>query len=289
VNRLTEKVGGTTRTIVVAVICALVVGATGAVAADLITGKDIKNNSIAAKDLKKKLRKKIGRSGTAGAPGQTGPQGTQGPQGPAGPAGADAVALVTSLVPDETGDGPAPPAWGERVSAGCGSGTGDANVDGDTLEFNLPDAAGSDAVGANFNGFNGLTLADLSEITYHAKYEQTGADQHGGTPYFRIFTEGFDHAVIFSPNTQPGANIDEGEWQKFDVVNGGVRYDDDAGNNPDISWEQLIDDHGTDEIAQIRIQAGCAGAYSAETVAQADNLTVVANGQRSVFDFGGAG
>ena len=67
----------------VAVICALVVGATGAVAAQLITGKDIKNNTIAAKDLKKKLRNKIGQSGTAGSPGQTGPQGPEGPAGPA--------------------------------------------------------------------------------------------------------------------------------------------------------------------------------------------------------------
>jgi hypothetical protein len=158
-------------------------------------------------------------------------------------------------------------------------------VDGDTLEFDLPDAGGLDAVAANFNGYNGLTLADLSKITYHATYEQTGADQHGGTPYFRIFTEDFAHSIIFSPNTQPGANIDEGEWQKFDVVNGTVRYDDDGGAS-EIPWQQLIDDHGTDEISQIRIQTGCAGGYSAQTVAQADDLTIVANGQKTTYDFG---
>jgi hypothetical protein len=159
-------------------------------------------------------------------------------------------------------------------------------VSGDTLVFNLPDAGGLDAVGASFNGYNDLELKDLSKITYHAKYNQEGVDQHGGTPYFRIFTEDFDHAVIFSPNTQPGANIDSGEWQKFDVINGTVRYDDDAGNNPDISWEQLIDDHGDDNIRQIRIQAGCAGAYTADSVGQADDLTIVANGQKTEYDFG---
>ena len=74
-KRLTQGVGGTTRTVVVAVICTLVVAATGAVAAELITGKDIKNNTIALKDLKQKVRNKINKGGTAGAQGQQGPQG----------------------------------------------------------------------------------------------------------------------------------------------------------------------------------------------------------------------
>jgi hypothetical protein len=284
-----NRIRGNLRMIVAVAIAALAVGATGAVAGSLITGKDIKNGSVKMKDLSKKVRAQLeggpvanGQDGKDGADGQNGPAGADGVDGVDG---LDAVTKVASLTADTTGDGVTPPAWGERVSNGCGSATGDADVTGDTLRFTLPDAAGNDAVGANFNGFNGLTLADLSKIVYHAKYEQTGADQHGGTPYFRIFTEDFAHAIIFSPNTQPGG-VDEGEWQKFDVVNGTVRYDDDGGNSPDISWEQLIDGHGTDEIAQIRIQAGCAGGYSAQTVAQADDLTVVANGQKTTFDFG---
>lgn len=88
VKRLFQGGGSTTRLIVVAAVTALVVGATGAVASQLITGKDIQNGSIAAKELKKKLRKKIGQSGTAGAPGQ---QGETGLTGPAGPAGEDAT------------------------------------------------------------------------------------------------------------------------------------------------------------------------------------------------------
>ena len=88
VKRLTEGVGSAARLVVAVVVCALVVGATGAVAGQLINGKDIANNSIAAKKLKKKLRNKINRTGTAGAPGVAGPQGPQGQQGPAGADGA---------------------------------------------------------------------------------------------------------------------------------------------------------------------------------------------------------
>jgi len=279
VKRLFQGGNGTARLIVVAAVTALVIGATGAVAGQLITGKDIKNGSIAAKELKKKLRQKINKAGSAGAPGQTGSA------GPAGADGADAVVNVTALSPDPgNGDGVAPPAWAERVSAGCGSGNGDASVDGSNLEFDTPD--GNDAVAVSFNGYNGLKLRDISYISYHAKYEQTGTDFHGGTPYFRIFTEGFDHAVIFSPNTQPGAVINSGEWGMFVPTSGTVRYDDDAGNNPDISWKQLIADHGGDTIAQIRIQGGCGGNYTQNTIGSADQVTVVAAGSESVFNFG---
>ena len=83
-KRLTQRVGGTARLIAIVAVTALVLGGTGAVAAQLITGKDIKNGSIASKDLNKKLRKKIKKSGTAGAPGQTGPAGAPGAPGAPG-------------------------------------------------------------------------------------------------------------------------------------------------------------------------------------------------------------
>jgi hypothetical protein len=75
--------------LVVGLIVALVVGTTGAVAASLITGKDIQNGTVAGKDLKKKLRTKINQhgTGTAGAPGAPGAAGATGPVGPQGQQG----------------------------------------------------------------------------------------------------------------------------------------------------------------------------------------------------------
>ena len=73
-----------TRMIVAAVVAALIAGASVAVAAKLITGKDIKNGSIAQKDLKKKVRDKLNRSGQQGPQGLVGPQGAAGPPGPPG-------------------------------------------------------------------------------------------------------------------------------------------------------------------------------------------------------------
>lgn len=75
----------------VALVMSLVLGAT-AVAAKLITGKDIKNGSIGLVDLsasaKKGLAGEDGRDGAAGAQGAKGDQGATGDQGAVGPAGA---------------------------------------------------------------------------------------------------------------------------------------------------------------------------------------------------------
>ena len=96
--------------IVLAAAAVLAVGAgSGAVAGQLITGKDIKNGSIQSKDIENgtvtsrdianatiklrdvtpSMRELIKDEGTAGA---TGPQGPKGEQGPQGPKGADGTA-----------------------------------------------------------------------------------------------------------------------------------------------------------------------------------------------------
>lgn len=67
----------------------LVVGGTsGAMAAKLITSKDIKNGTIAAVDLAPSVNKDLKKAGTPGPKGATGATGATGAQGPAGAAGA---------------------------------------------------------------------------------------------------------------------------------------------------------------------------------------------------------
>lgn len=89
ISAMAERPGGWARVVALGVIIAIATGATGAVAANLITGKDIKNNTIPAKKLKQKVRDKLN---TAGTPGQTGPTGPTGATGPAGEDGADGTA-----------------------------------------------------------------------------------------------------------------------------------------------------------------------------------------------------
>jgi hypothetical protein len=91
----------------VVAIAAVVLASTGsAVAASLITSKQIKDGTIQVRDISKKaraqLKGKAGPQGVAGPQGAQGPQGAPGAQGAQGAPGADAVsfhALINGDVP----------------------------------------------------------------------------------------------------------------------------------------------------------------------------------------------
>jgi hypothetical protein len=72
------------------------------VARKLVTGKQIKDGSVQAKDLSKKARASLkGQTGAQGLPGTPGEQGAQGPQGVPGPiAGVAAGGDLTGTFPD---------------------------------------------------------------------------------------------------------------------------------------------------------------------------------------------
>ena len=117
------------RNILVIVVVAILVSATSAGAAALITGAQIKNNSVTGKDVKNKsLTKRDFRGSVRGVRGVRGPQGPQGPkgdtgpqglQGPQGPAGATNVKVQSSGLISSTA---VPPDEEATATAVCGLG-----------------------------------------------------------------------------------------------------------------------------------------------------------------------
>ena len=86
----------------------------------LITGKQIKNGTVAAKDLTAAVRKKLNKKSTAAV----GPQGPAGPAGPTGPKG-DAGTAGAAGPKGETGDtgptGPTGPAGAQGPTGAAGA------------------------------------------------------------------------------------------------------------------------------------------------------------------------
>jgi hypothetical protein len=81
--------------LVVAIVALSVAMSGSAVAASLVTGKQIKNGSITKKDISKgTLRQLQGFDGEKGDVGPTGPQGPQGLPGAGGPAGPTSLANI---------------------------------------------------------------------------------------------------------------------------------------------------------------------------------------------------
>jgi len=259
------------RSRVVAVLAAAAVLAvsagSGAVAGSLMTGADIKDRSIEARDLDrasvttKKVKNrtlklndlssevtaKLGTQGPAGAKGE---KGATGPQGPKGASNVSAVADLNGL-------------WKARATDVAGLRiTGDGVAFGPFVKGGGCTTPGADYARLDFSGMNGQTLSSLDNLVYYARY-LADADTSGiGAPYLRVFFGDSDR-LTFSPNTQfnkaSNYDIGEGAFHEWVVTSGTVRLNDDAGNNPagEAPWASYMAAHGSKTITNINITMGC--------------------------------
>jgi hypothetical protein len=127
----------------------------------------------------------------------------------------------------------------------------------DGIQFGPYADGGADHGSIRFNGMNGKHLSDIKNLVYYARY-LAGTNTGGvGVPYLRVFlNQDTDHA-IFSPNTQtPNPDVAQGPFHEWVATSGSWRYDDDAGFNPDESFQQLLTDHGSDTISGILVSVG---------------------------------
>ncbi|HET6652320.1 MAG TPA: hypothetical protein VFH10_06735 [Nocardioides sp.] len=214
----------------------------GAVAAKLVTSADIKDQTIKKIDIKKggvggsevkdkSLKvKDLSDDARAKLKGNTGPRG---PQGPAGPAGPPAATTVSNLNGAFTATNPT------------------VSLTADGVEFGPYADGGAEGGSLCYNGLNGQSLSAARNLVYHARYTSTNDTNGVGAPYLRIFTgnSASPNSSIFSPNTQaPDPDVEEGPFHEWVATSGSWRYNDDAGANPDITFAQLVADHGTEVV-----------------------------------------
>jgi hypothetical protein len=251
----------------------------GAVAAQhyiITSSSQVKDGSIALRDLTPGARKSL--KGQKGPKGETG---ARGPQGPGSSVAASPVPGPKGDKGDKGADGTLPAGFATSASATVG-GDGIVTVTPITrtaagLAFG-PYANGGTAGGSViYDGAKGLKLSDLTKLSFTAKYS---TDDHNeiGVPYLRVFfKDGSD--LIFSPNTQPTKVTSEDALHTWNVLSGSVRYNDDGGNNPDISYAAALAAHGSDEISLIKVSAGFSAGQNLRVLLT--NLTV--NNQAFTF------
>lgn len=213
-------------TLVIALVVALVCSATGAVAAQLITGKDIQNGSVKAKDLSKKVRSKLnqaGTAGTAGAPGQTGPQGTAGADGAPGADGDDGAPGADGDNGDDGATGPQGPA-GQNGENADGSTTLDVNQSGDG-GFTIGSVIGTGAGNPN-NGVATITGGNLNLKVNNpgGGFAEAGKTNATPIPLSTVTALVYKYARITPPS--PGAVA---PVLKLDIVDGTPCTSADAG------------------------------------------------------------
>jgi hypothetical protein len=249
------------KTLIACVVVALLAGGGTAVASKLVTSKDIKNGTIQTQDigrgevtlnrLSPGVRELLAKAGKPGANGTNGTNGTNGVNGAKGDKG------------DKGDTGPQGPALPEDFSVSStnteGAGSFDAThpvtMTTSGLKFGPYSDGGVEGGSVRYDGLNGKTLNDLAKLTFTAKHS-TDDDNDVAVPYLRVFVNDDTADVIYSPNTQSPKNTAEDVFHTWDVLAGTVRYDDDKGNGPDQSWDDMLADHGDDVISSIRVSAG---------------------------------
>jgi hypothetical protein len=221
---------------------ALSVGASQAVAAP---------SAVAAKKCKKKKGKKKCKKRKKKQTGTQGPQGT----GTAGTPGPPAFVKATlAQVPDFT-----TAAGGPLFIHNQDNTSVTQTADG--IAFG-PYADGGAAGGSiEYTGLNGQPLSAARSLVYLARYTSDGDTAGIGSPYLRIFLEGDDHDAIFSPNSQPDADVAEGPFHTWAATSGVWRYDDDAGAGGEYGlngapFAEVVGDHGTETISGIYVSVG---------------------------------
>jgi hypothetical protein len=207
----------------------------------------------AKKCTKKKAKKKCKKRKKK----QTGPQGPSGPQGTgtAGTPGPPAAVKATlAQVPDFT------TAAGGPLFIHNEDNTSVTQTP-DGIAFG-PYADGGAAGGSiEYTGLNGQPLSAVQSLVYLARYTSDGDTAGIGSPYLRIFLEGDGHDAIFSPNSQPDADVAEGPFHTWAATSGVWRYDDDAGAGGEYGlngapFSEVVGDHGTETISGIYVSVG---------------------------------
>ena len=215
-----------------------------------LTGADIKNHSLDVSELSKGVLGHLrgahgarGPQGPAGPKGDTGAQGPTGPQGPAGPQG-----------PPGT---PAPLL--HRLSGDFSGTNASVATSLDGVQFGPYSDGGAWGGSVRYDGANGLSLEQITQLSYNVMYSAADAAPIGEA-YLRIFLNGDSDDVIFDATRCASAVPDMNVFATFEVVGSdSVRYDDDACTSGDQTWADVVAAHGSDVISGIYVTTGFTG------------------------------
>jgi hypothetical protein len=145
---------------------------------------------------------------------------------------------------------------------------------------NAGEAGGS----LHYTGANGMTLKDVTDLSYTFNYKQTvyGNKSNIAAPYMRIWLNGNADTIILDPSYCASESPAEQTDLTYQFVgNSKLRYTDDpcgANYNPQ-TWSDLVNEHGDEQISRITITQG----FSRGEDVSAMLKTMTLNGE--AFDF----
>jgi len=241
--------------------------------AKLITGGQIANGTIKLADIHPSAKTALkGQRGETGAQGPVGAQGAQGPVGPQGATGA-----VGPQGPQGVPGTAHPPML--RLKGDFAGTNASVATTLDGVQFGPYSDGGTAGGSVRFDGFNGRTLADITQLSYTVKHSSAN-DNPITSPYLRIFLAG-GHDVVFDATKCATVVPNEDVLNTHEVSTGEVRYDDDPCNSGSSrqAWASVVAAHGSEVISGIYVTTGFSGGDTVSALLR----SIKVNGSEYVF------
>jgi len=210
----------------------------------ITSSSQVKNGSLSLADLshgaRNALKGQRGRNGAQGAQGPKGDTGAQGPAGPQGPPGAPGPFL-------------------QRLDGDFSGTNASVATSLDGVQFGPYTDGGAWGGSVRYDGANGLTLSQITQLSYNVMY--SAADTAPiGEAYLRIFLNNDNDDVIFDATKCATVVPTKNVFNTFEVVGSdSVRYDDDACTSADHTWADVVAAHGSDVVSGIYVTTGFTG------------------------------
>lgn len=226
-----------------------------------------------------------GTQGPSGAIGAQGPSGATGAQGATGPASGDpnSLSLVGTLGTSRT---VAAPAWGAVAGTCTTTAVGSSSLDAAGLEIGVPND--NAFAGAQYNPPTGITLSDLSALSYTERYTRgpTGAGS-SDAPFVEIDVvtgASTTASVSFAPYAQHASGgLSPSVWQTWNVLEADSLYSVNHGSS-NTPLATVLSTYGTDQVQDIEIEAGC-GTGDAGSTSTVSSIQLAAGSQLQNFQF----
>ena len=135
-----------------------------------------------------------------------------------------------------------------------------------------------------YQGANGLTLSQVSDYSFTFNYKQAG-NLSGAAPYARIFLDTDENGttdadVILDPSLGGLVTPVQGVDQTFGTADDSVRYDDDLGASGQLTWAEVVENHGNERITNVLVSQG--NSMGSDVSAMLRSITF--NGERFNFN-----
>ena len=228
----------------------------------------------------------VGKQGAKGAPGAKGATGATGSTGARGATGATGP-------PGPKGDPGTPAPTLQRLSGDFSGTNASVATSLDGVQFGPYPDGGAWGGSVRYDGADGLTLDQITQLSYNVMYSAADTAPIFGEAELRIFLNNDTHDVIFDATECATVVPDKNVFTTFEVVGSAVRYDDDScdgagdhnfpGSPPgQQTWASVLTHHGSETISGIYVTTG----FSVGTDLTAILRSLSVNGQ--TFTFGSA-